>query len=126
METLVSLKLDDEGSKETFGDEMPEVTKRSPLIFDHIRSVRTSNEEIKASRDYLKQMCKMGFPDIQREFPDVFVKFLSAARLLPYSVLQQLLARASSICASGKYVECVGYMIILIDIINEFCQNEPN
>lgn len=124
METMVSLQLEDESSKETFDHEMPPIVKRSTLMFDHIPTPRTSHQEIKASRDYLKQMCKMGFPDIQRDFPDVFVKFLSAARLLPYTALQQLLARASSICGSGKYVECVGYMIILIDVINEHCRNE--
>lgn len=124
METKISLKLEDEDSKESFGDELESITKRSTLVFDHLSSTRTSHQEIIASRDYLKQMCKMGFPDIQREFPDVFVKFLSAARLLPYTALHQLLARASSICGSGKYVECVGYMIILIDVINENCRNE--
>lgn len=71
-------------------------------------------------------MCKMGFPDIQREFPDVFVKFLSATRLLSHAALEQLLQRASSICANGKYVECVGYMVILIDVINEECRKEEN
>lgn len=80
----------------------PPIIKRSTLLFDHTPSTRQPHAEIKTSRDLLKQMCTYGFPDIQREFPDVFTSFLANAKLLSYTALHQLLTRASSICTNGK------------------------
>lgn len=83
-------------------DEIDNVKHRSSLLYDHIPSVRTPHVDIDGSRALLKQMCSLGFPDIQRGFPDVFTNFLVTAKLLSYSALQQLLARADSICPNGK------------------------
>lgn len=47
-------------------------------------------------------MCSLGFPNIQREFPDRFVKFLAATRHLSTRGLQQLMTRAAGICNNGK------------------------
>lgn len=100
----LSLTLSDEESFELppEGEQMPEITKRKSLLFDHSPSRKPTHDEIKASREYLIQMCKLGFPDIQRDYPDKFSKFLSTTRLLTHSALTQLLARAGSICDNGK------------------------
>lgn len=52
-------------------------------------------------------MCSTGFPNIQREFIDVFTQFLHTARQLSYGALDQLLARSGSMCGgenrNGRY-----------------------
>lgn len=101
-------------------NEAQSVESRSTLLFNHAPSPKPTHGEIKASRDLLKQMCKLGFPDIQRDFIDVFSSFLTTAKLLSHQALQQLLARATSICESGKYVECVGYIVLMFNYI---CEN---
>lgn len=78
------------------------IDKRQTLLYDHSFSPKPTHGEIKFSREYLKQMCRSGFPNIQREFPDSFVKFLSASKQLSLNTLQQLLNRAGSICTNGK------------------------
>lgn len=100
----LSLTLADEQEEEMppEGYEMPIVTKRTQLLFDHTPTRKPTHDEIKAARDYLIQMCNLGFPDIQRDYPDKFSKFLSTARLLTYTALNQLLSRAESICSNGK------------------------
>lgn len=100
----LSLTLADEEKFELTpeGIEMPAISKRTALLFDHTPSRKPTHDEIKASREYLIQMCKLGFPDIQRDYPDKFSKFLSTTRLLTHSALTQLLARAGSICDNGK------------------------
>lgn len=47
-------------------------------------------------------MCTLGFPNIQREFPDRFVKFLGATRHLNSKGLNLLLSRAHGICDNGR------------------------
>lgn len=47
-------------------------------------------------------MCSLGTPNIQREFPDQFVKFLSATRQLSLQGLKNLLGRAGGICKNNK------------------------
>ncbi|XP_055591953.1 uncharacterized protein LOC129743787 [Uranotaenia lowii] len=79
-----------------------EIQKRSTLIYDHTPSARDSHDEIKASRELLKELCRLGFPDIRRNFPDVFLNFLSTARVLSFTALSQLLYRSKSICENGK------------------------
>ncbi|XP_055713060.1 uncharacterized protein LOC129807664 isoform X2 [Phlebotomus papatasi] len=102
-ESTLHLKLSDEVSIEySVDDDFLPIYRRSSLLFDHVPAAKPTHGEIKASREYLKQMCKLGFPDIQRDFPDVLMKFLSNVRLLTYNALQQLLARAGSICDNGK------------------------
>lgn len=83
------------------------VKKREKLLFNHYPTPKHTLKEIKNAREQLQQMCKLGFPDIKREFIDVYSKFLQNARLLSVKALQQLFSRASSICAdndNGKYV----------------------
>jgi Lipoprotein amino terminal region len=125
-ESRITLTLADEetGDKNSFDEDMTPIVRRSSLLFDHSPTQHPPHGEIKNSRELLKQMCKIGFPDIQRDFPDIFVKFLQNTRLLSHTALQQLLSRAASICGSGKYVECVGYMVIIIDALNHLCRLE--
>lgn len=59
-----------------------------------------------------------GFPDIKRQFVDVYSKFLQNARLLSTKALHQLFSRASSICSDndyGKYVTTLAIKFSLID-----------
>ncbi|GAB0088507.1 uncharacterized protein DMENIID0001_029540 [Sergentomyia squamirostris] len=102
-ESTLHLKLTDEEQVDyDVGEDFLPITRRTNLLFDHRPTARPTHGEIKASREFLKQMCKLGFPDIQREFPDVLMKFFTNARLLNYNVLQELLARAESICDNGR------------------------
>lgn len=84
-----------------FSDEIL-IEKRSLLLFDHTPAVKPTHGEIRASRELLKQMCNVGFPNIQREFIDVFTKFLQTTQHLDYKALTQLLARSAGICSNGK------------------------
>lgn len=114
----IHLTLADEETYELPARE-PEIhiAKRTPLTFNHYPTPKPTHGEIKASRDLLKQMCKSGFPNIKREFIDVFTKFLGTARALSVAALKQLVSRASSICDNGKYVTCHNITLI----VNEFC-----
>lgn len=93
-------------------EEEAKIRSRVPLLFNHYPTPKPTHGEIKTSRDLLKQMCKYGFPNIQREFIDVFTKFLVTARVLSYEALKQLVSRASSICENGKYVTCDSITIV--------------
>lgn len=93
------------------------IVKRVPLLFNHYPTPKPTHGEIKASRDLLKQMCRLGFPNIQRDFIDVFTKFLVTARVLSVAALKQLVSRASSICENGKYVKCNDIILI----VNQIC-----
>jgi hypothetical protein len=75
---------------------------RKSLLYDHSFSPKPMHNDIKLSREYLKQMCTLGFPNIQREFPDKFVKFLSTTKQLESKGLTQLLARAGGMCKNGR------------------------
>ncbi|XP_052864104.1 apolipophorins [Anopheles cruzii] len=102
-ETTTRLTLFDE---ETYTQDEPkeeiDIQRRSSLLYDHTPSLRESHDEIKASRDLLKHLCAFGFPNIKRDFPDVFLSFLSAARTLSMNALHQLLFRSGSICENGR------------------------
>lgn len=114
-ESFIELKLIDEEEFQPSGfEDEKEIKTRSPLFFNHYPTPKPTHNEIKASRELLRQMCKLGFPDIQRDFIDVFTKFLQTARLLSHEALYQLLSRGISICENGKYVQCVGVMLKLI------------
>lgn len=113
----IHLTLADEESYELPSRETEiNIIKRAPLLFNHYPTPKPTHGEIKASRDLLKQMCKLGFPNIQREFIDVFTKFLMTARVLSFSALKQLVSRASSICDNGKYVTCKDIILIVNDV----------
>ncbi|XP_062546026.1 uncharacterized protein LOC134212310 [Armigeres subalbatus] len=104
-ESFSKLVLADEESytpEEHASDDDHEIQKRSSLTYDHTPSARDSHDEIKASRELLKELCRQGFPDIQRNFPDVFLNFLSTSRVLSFTALSQLLYRSKSICENGK------------------------
>lgn len=115
----IEMKLTDEEEFEpsAFNDEK-EINTRSPLFFNHYPTPKPTHNEIKASRELLRQMCKLGFPDIQRDFIDVFTKFLQTTRLLSHEALYQLLSRGNSICDNGKYVQCIG---VILKLIRKYC-----
>lgn len=87
-------------------DDLDDITTRAPLLFDNVPTAKPTSSEIKHSREFLKQMCSYGFPNIKREFINSFSKFLNAAKSLSSSALHQLLARANGICSNGEYVLC--------------------
>ena len=117
-------------SSDKFEEDEP-IPRRTNLLFDHTSSSKPTHGEIKASRELLKQMCSHGFPSIQRQFPDVFTKFLAATKQLSLTALQQLLARSLSICSSGKshvlgslpYIGSTASVILMKDLIKK---NETN
>lgn len=74
------------------------IKKREKLLFNHYPTPKHTTGEIKIARGLLQKMCKFGFPDIKRQFIDVYSKFLQNARLLSTTALHQLFSRASSIC----------------------------
>lgn len=91
-------------SNETYDDQSDDnmIDSRKSMLYDHSFSPKPTHNEIKISREFLKQMCTLGFPNIQRDFPDKFVKFLEASKQLSSNGLQQLLARSAGICANGR------------------------
>lgn len=100
-------------------EEATEITTRSPLLFNHLPTVKPTHGEIRTSRELLTRMCSIGFPVIKRDFIEVFTKFLQTTRQLSHTALHQLLNRADSICSdsqNGKYVlsECVGRLAYLV------------
>lgn len=123
---LISDKLpkDDDASEK-------QVEKRKTLLYDHSFSPKPTHHEIRVSRDYLLQMCSHGFPNIQREFPEKFVKFLGATRHLSTRGLNQLMSRAHGICENGKkhvleslpFIESPASIEIMKDLI---VGNSPN
>ncbi|KAL9926249.1 apolipoprotein lipid transfer particle isoform 1-T7 [Glossina fuscipes fuscipes] len=105
--TTSSHKLEFKGESSNNNQEFPYqdgelVEKRSTLLFDHTPVAKPTHGEIKASRELLKEMCTLGFPKIQREFIDAFIRFLQTTKHLDYKALTQLLARSASICDHGK------------------------
>lgn len=80
---------------------------RTTLLFDHYPTPKHTHGEVRAARDLLIRMCSTGFPNIQREFIEVFTQFLHTARQLSYGALDQLLARSVSMCGgenrNGRY-----------------------
>lgn len=78
------------------------VDRRATLVFDHTPPVKPTHDEIKAARELLVQMCAVGFPNIQREFIDVFTSFLQTSKSLNYKSLSVLLQRSASTCDQGK------------------------
>ncbi|XP_064556915.1 uncharacterized protein Apoltp [Drosophila montana] len=109
------------------------VERRSALIFDHTPPVKPSHDEIKAARELLVQMCAVGFPNIQREFIDVFTNFLQTSKSLDYKTLTVLLQRSASICPQGKnhvleslpYIgSTASYQVMRDQIVNEKLSKE--
>lgn len=95
----------DEGRDEdNFVQRTPRI-KRTTLLYDHTKTVRTMHGELRTSRDLLKSMCRLGNTDeLQQRFSEVFTNFVHSARFLDYPSLSQLFSRANSICKNGKYV----------------------
>uniref|UniRef100_A0A182IB32 Uncharacterized protein n=1 Tax=Anopheles arabiensis TaxID=7173 RepID=A0A182IB32_ANOAR len=100
-ETYNRLELADEETYVHEGNNEIDIQRRSSLLYDHTPSVHESHDEIKASRELLMELCVHGFPNIRRDFPDVFLKFLTAARALSSNALYQLLTRSRAICDNG-------------------------
>ncbi|TDG46759.1 hypothetical protein AWZ03_006806 [Drosophila navojoa] len=129
--TRSTLRLDSEdayGVSEFLDKNVEFVERRSALVFDHTPPVKPSHDEIKAARDHLVQMCVVGFPNIQREFIDVFTNFLQTSKSLDYKTLTVLLQRSASICDQGKkhvleslpYIgSTASYQVMRDQIVNE-------
>ncbi|KAH8395625.1 hypothetical protein KR222_003717 [Zaprionus bogoriensis] len=109
------------------------VERRSSLIFDHSPPVKPTHDEIKAARALLVEMCAAGFPNIQREFIDVFTSFLETSKSLDYKTLTVLLQRSESICSQGKnhlleslpYIgSTASYQVMRDQIVNEKLSKE--
>lgn len=97
---------DDEGRNEdnNFVQRTPRI-KRTTLLYDHAKTLKTMHGELRTSRDLLKNMCRLGNTDeLQQRFSEVFTNFVHSARFLDYPSLSQLFSRANSICKNGKYV----------------------
>jgi hypothetical protein len=100
--TSMKLKLLAEIENKEMNVEDFSIDTRKSLLYDHSYSPKPTHNEIKISREYLKKMCAEGWPDISRDWPEIFVKFLMASKQLTVKGLQQLLARSKSICANGR------------------------
>lgn len=122
---IMKLKLLSETESERNNVEDFSIEKRTSLIYDHSFSPKPTHNEIKISREYLKKMCALGFPNISRDWPEAFVKFLTAAKQLTAKGLQQLLARAKGVCANGRkhvmeslpYILSTGSIELMKDLI---------
>ncbi|KAJ8955426.1 hypothetical protein NQ318_003524 [Aromia moschata] len=75
------LILLDEGITEAIGDGV-EISRRTPLTFDHALPSKSSEEELETSRDLIRQLCKRNGNDIQIDLSDLFSRFIHSLRLL--------------------------------------------
>lgn len=91
-------------------------TKRTTLLYDHAKTLKTMHGELRSSRDLLKTMCRLSVntDELQQRFSEVFTNFIHSARFLDYPSLSQLFVRANSICKNGKYVIVVYQLFILL------------
>ncbi|XP_034669576.1 uncharacterized protein LOC117902369 [Drosophila subobscura] len=97
------LKEEDSYSAGEFLEQNTEfVERRATLVFDHTPAVKPSHDEIKAAREQLLEMCAVGFPNIQREFIDIFSSFLHTCKSLDYKTLSVLLQRSAGTCDQGR------------------------
>ncbi|EFN78662.1 Apolipophorins [Harpegnathos saltator] len=78
--------------------------KRTTLLYDHTKTLKTMHGELRTSRDLLKIMCRLGTnaAELQQRFSETFTNFVHSARSLNYPSLSQLFMRANSICRGGK------------------------
>ncbi|XP_025989321.2 uncharacterized protein LOC105195312 [Solenopsis invicta] len=77
--------------------------KRTTLLYDHAKTLKTMHGELRTSRDLLKHMCRLGSTDeLQQRYSEIFTNFIQSARFLDYPSLSQLFNRANSICKNGK------------------------
>lgn len=77
--------------------------RRTMLLYDHAKTLKTMHGELRTSRDLLKSMCRLGSTDeLQQRFSEIFTNFVHSARFLDYPSLSQLFSRADSICKNGK------------------------
>ncbi|EGI63145.1 Apolipophorin [Acromyrmex echinatior] len=93
---------DEERDEDNFVRGVPRV-KRTTLLYDHTKTLKTMHGELRTSRDLLKNMCRLGSIDeLQQRFSEIFTNFIHSARFLDYPSLSQLFNRADSICKNGK------------------------
>ncbi|XP_016937028.3 uncharacterized protein Apoltp [Drosophila suzukii] len=128
-QSRLKLKGEEPYSAGEFLEQNPEmVERRATLVFDHTPAVKPSHDQIKAARELLVQMCAVGFPNIKREFIDVFTNFLQTSKSLDYKTLSVLLQRSASTCEQGKnhvleslpYIgSTASYKVMRDQIVNE-------
>jgi len=96
---------ENEDEENNFVRSIPRI-KRTTLLYDHAKTLRTMHGELRASREMLKGMCKLAAnaDELQQRFSEMFTNFVHSARFLDYPSLSQLFARANNICKNGKYV----------------------
>lgn len=85
----------------TISDE-DDIYRRTPLIFDHIKSIKPTNSELKESRDLIKRLCSQSKNDLEIEFSDIFSKLIHTLRILSYPALSVLHRHAGTACMNGK------------------------
>ena len=107
---------DEERDEDNFVQDISRV-KRTTLLYDHAKTLKTMHGELRTSRDLLKNMCRLGgIDELQQRFSEIFTNFIHSARFLDYPSLSQLFSRADNICKNGKYVTDVfRYNVFLIN-----------
>lgn len=101
---------DEEDEDRNFVADAPHAhTKRTTLLYDHAKTLKTMHGELRTSRDLLKSMCKLvtNIDELLPRYSEMFTSFVRSARFLDYPSLSQLLARANTICTNGKYVNYI-------------------
>nr|XP_012235380.1 PREDICTED: uncharacterized protein LOC105679739 [Linepithema humile] len=93
---------DDESEDNFIGSALR--TKRTTLLYDHAKTLKTMHGELRTSRDLLKNICRLAAnaDELQQRFSEMFTNFVHSARFLDYPSLSQLFARANSICKNGQ------------------------
>jgi len=98
---------DEERDEDNFVQSIPRI-KRTTLLYDHTKTLKTMRGELRTSRDLLKNMCRLGSTEeLKQRFSEIFTNFIHSARFLDYPSLSQLFSRADSICENGKYVTAI-------------------
>lgn len=83
-------------------DELEPVSRRTPLLFDHVPTPKPTSGELRSSRDLIKKLCKLSADDVQTKFSDLFTKFIHTLRVLSYTALSTLYLHADVTCSTGR------------------------
>lgn len=91
-------ELNDETQNEQFS------MKRSNLLYDHRRTVKTISRELNSSKELLKSICGLAGKagEIKQRFAEKFTELVHALRWLDYQSLHELDQSAEEICPAGK------------------------
>ncbi|KAJ8968085.1 hypothetical protein NQ317_002630 [Molorchus minor] len=118
------LVLLNEELRETISDGI-EISRRASLSFDHTVTPKSTHDDLRSSKDLIRQLCKLNGQDVRIELSELFSRFIRSLRLLSYTSISTLYGQARSTCPNGKrnfqdalpYVNTAASVALMKDII---------